>query len=263
MLGQTTELSNELRKELDDLSDDIGVLLEYLKNEEEEELVNYFLGTILNPNIEKKIVDYFFNNFLIKIKKKNLKGDLSLDIALTYQSYDLDYAHKYLKKSLEYYQENASENELNLATIYYYLKDYEKAVEYFNNIQSLSLNSVFLYSDCYLKQFKYDEALSLLNKALNDNIGCSDEKLIYQTIARVYLMKNEFDLANDYFKKGDIINDYHLLLEVGEYYENIGELRTSLNYYQHIYELGETLISFKIKRIEQQLIVDERVKITS
>ena len=149
------------------------------------------------------------------------------NIYLVLKQYDL--AIEQFNKSLEI--ENKSENKLGLAINYQNigyakeakgllneaLKDYQTSLKYNEDINS-DIGKVICFNSIgkiYIKQQKYDEAITLLQDALDKALKIEDQYYIatsYTNLGWLETLTNKEDLAEQHLKKAIEISDNYNLL---------------------------------------------------
>jgi len=149
------------------------------------------------------------------------------NIYLVLKQYDL--AIEQFNKSLEI--ENKSENKLGLAINYQNigyakeakgllneaLKDYQTSLKYNEDINS-DIGKVICFNSIgkiYIKQQKYDEAITLLQDALAKALKIEDQYYIatsYTNLGWLETLTNKEDLAEQHLKKAIEISDNYNLL---------------------------------------------------
>jgi tetratricopeptide (TPR) repeat protein len=186
------------------------------------------------------------------------------NIYLVLKQYDL--AIEQFNKSLEI--ENKSENKLGLAINYQNigyakeakgllneaLKDYQTSLKYNEDINS-DIGKVICYNSIgkiYIKQKKYDEAITLLQDALDKALKIEDQYYIatsYTNLGWLETLTNKEDLAEQHLKKAiEISDNYNLLtskIEALQYlsknYANKGVFDLALRDYKIADSLERTI----------------------
>jgi tetratricopeptide (TPR) repeat protein len=186
------------------------------------------------------------------------------NIYLVLKQYDL--AIEQFNKSLEI--ENKSENKLGLAINYQNigyakeakgllneaLKDYQTSLEYNEDINS-DIGKVICFNSIgkiYIKQQKYDEAITLLQDALAKALKIEDQYYIatsYTNLGWLETLTNKEDLAEQHLKKAiEISDNYNLLtskIEALQYlsknYANKGVFDLALRDYKIADSLERTI----------------------
>lgn len=186
------------------------------------------------------------------------------NIYLVLKQYDL--AIEQFNKSLEI--ENKSENKLGLAINYQNigyakeakgllneaLKDYQTSLKYNENINS-DIGKVICFNSIgkiYIKQQKYDEAITLLQDALAKALKIEDQYYIatsYTNLGWLETLTNKEDLAEQHLKKAiEISDNYNLLtskIEALQYlsknYANKGVFDLALRDYKIADSLERTI----------------------
>jgi len=186
------------------------------------------------------------------------------NIYLVLKQYDL--AIEQFNKSLEI--ENKSENKLGLAINYQNigyakeakgllneaLKDYQTSLKYNEDINS-DIGKVICFNSIgkiYIKQQKYDEAITLLQDALAKALKIEDQYYIatsYTNLGWLETLTNKEDLAEQHLKKAiEISDNYNLLtskIEALQYlsknYANKGVFDLALRDYKIADSLERTI----------------------
>jgi adenylate cyclase len=185
-----------------DKGDDVKALENYLESLRYAELANDKLRILTALNNVGGV-------YSIKVQSYD---SLTKSNAGAYQ-FNLNKALEYYLKALPLSEELALKKEtgsvaVNIGSLYYYKKEDEKALAYFNkslkaygNLEE-SLNTYNAIGKLYLREKKYDLALSNHNKAL---------AIAKKTDNKMYLLQT--------------------LAAIGNVYKNRNELRTALSYY--------------------------------
>lgn len=186
------------------------------------------------------------------------------NIYLVLKQYDL--AIEQFNKSLEI--ENKSENKLGLAINYQNigyakeakgllneaLKDYQTSLK-FNEVINSDIGKVICFNSIgkiYIKQQKYDEAITLLQDALAKALKIEDQYYIatsYTNLGWLETLTNKEDLAEQHLKKAiEISDNYNLLtskIEALQYlsknYANKGVFDLALRDYKIADSLERTI----------------------
>ncbi len=210
----------------------------YCQNLELKVLSLNMLGVVYRRmDLVSSALDYHSQALEFARKANPITEQLELSIAVSLNSmgniylvlkqYDL--AIEQFNKSLEI--ENKSENKLGLAINYQNigyakeakgllneaLKDYQTSLKYNEDINS-DIGKVICFNSIgkiYIKQQKYDEAITLLQDALDKALKIEDQYYIatsYTNLGWLETLTNKEDLAEQHLKKAIEISDNYNLL---------------------------------------------------
>lgn len=210
----------------------------YCQNLELKVLSLNMLGVVYRRmDLVRSALDYHSQALEFARKANPITEQLELSIAVSLNSmgniylvlkqYDL--AIEQFNKSLEI--ENKSENKLGLAINYQNigyakeakgllneaLKDYQTSLKYNEDINS-DIGKVICFNSIgkiYIKQQKYDEAITLLQDALDKALKIEDQYYIatsYTNLGWLETLTNKEDLAEQHLKKAIEISDNYNLL---------------------------------------------------
>jgi tetratricopeptide (TPR) repeat protein len=210
----------------------------YCQNLELKVLSLNMLGAVYRRmDLVSSALDYHSQALEFARKANPITEQLELSIAVSLNSmgniylvlkqYDL--AIEQFNKSLEI--ENKSENKLGLAINYQNigyakeakgllneaLKDYQTSLKYNEDINS-DIGKVICFNSIgkiYIKQQKYDEAITLLQDALDKALKIEDQYYIatsYTNLGWLETLTNKEDLAEQHLKKAIEISDNYNLL---------------------------------------------------
>jgi LytS/YehU family sensor histidine kinase len=247
----------------------------YCQNLELKVLSLNMLGVVYRRmDLVSSALDYHSQALEFARKANPITEQLELSIAVSLNSmgniylvlkqYDL--AIEQFNKSLEI--ENKSENKLGLAINYQNigyakeakgllneaLKDYQTSLKYNEDINS-DIGKVICFNSIgkiYIKQQKYDEAITLLQDALDKALKIEDQYYIatsYTNLGWLETLTNKEDLAEQHLKKAiEISDNYNLLtskIEARQYlsknYVNKGVFDLALRDYKIADSLERTI----------------------
>ena len=200
-------------------------------------LIYSSIGTMYGQNdLYDKALEYFYKTYAIceeldlKIHKGNVLNNIG---SVIYQTSKLNPAKikkaiSYLLRSIEIFQQNASDN--NLVTEY--------------------TNVAVMYCDIH----QYDSALYYLNESKKriDKQNLPDDLIqYYATVGRVYNDKRELDSAVLYYnysleqaKKLDNVEwQYENYLSLSDVFENKGDYKSAHEYFAKFYYLKDSIVS--------------------
>ncbi|NPC91650.1 tetratricopeptide repeat protein [Bacillus sp. WMMC1349] len=163
-------------------------------------------------------------------------------------TYKYDDALKTLKTSLNKAQQTKKNHLLasayfNLGNCYFYLKEFSKSYEHIQ--KSLSIfkkeNSSYVPKAQFqlmyvcIKQEKRDEALNLYTQGIKSSLKLHDK--IYETLLhilkKIYFDHDSIDEEFKYLKNKELYVDIEeLALDAAEYYNEIGNLEQSIQFYR-------------------------------
>ena len=158
------------------------------------------------------------------------------------QSYDTYYqAMEIYKKLLQVYPDDMTGHS-KLADIYYYIEQWDKAIEEFEAAIKYKDDSVYTYdylSGCYENRGLFDKSIELLKSYLNN---VSDDPDIRFDLADSYFYQRKFDLAFIEAEKAHTLDPtyYYYFVERGDFSVYQGDLIKAEQEYQKLLSLQGT-----------------------
>ncbi len=233
-----------------DLYYKIGMIYKF-KGEYEKALDNLKKAYIIN-NDDKNVIEnlaklyYRFGDlrtslkyykYLLKYSENKAKIYMMLGEINYRQGYLQDAADNYLRAvSLSLSPDEAKVTYINLGNIYYKLKSYEMALNYYNKALELDKTDSNLYYNIgllYVAQNNFSSALRVINKGLEIN---PDDLKLNLLLPRIYLLNNDKDRAMIVLR--DLIEKYPdnsvLYFEIAKLFYNLKKYDEALNFYKRL-----------------------------
>lgn len=186
----------------------IDELIGYKKNitEEEMEKIAVEAMEVFNENYENGL--NFSEKYMKKFKKSyDLKSFFAATISLKASMAKNEEKKRIgLKKALAIHEEiifNSNKEELvetstiAIGNIYGYLKEYDKAIEFYNKIKKNLFSVEIMIGNIYLKKNETEKAREIYKKSLRKNID--DIEILIGTLGSSYKNEN-IELYKKYFK---------------------------------------------------------------